>query len=105
MTRASLITMLSLAASIATAPAFATSGFTPANNEAGGRSHPMPSSRTREEVKQEARDAVRNGTAQSGEVTDAPEFERAASQRSRAEVAHEAEQFRNDETLRELNRN
>ena len=105
MTRASFITMLSLAASIAAGPAFATSGFTPANHEAGGRTHPMPSTRTREEVNEEAREAARNGAARSGEVSYAPEFEQPTNPRSRAEVANEAEQFRDDETLRELNRN
>jgi hypothetical protein len=101
MSKQSITVILALAGSVATAPAFASNGFTPRNNEAGGTTHPMPSTQTREQVRQEAR----NGTFRSGEATYAPELEQATGTRSRAEVVNEAEHARDDKTLRELYRN
>lgn len=98
------LTTAALAASLIAAPAFATQGFTPSNNESSGVSHPMPSSKTREEVKQQVRQAQRDGTLRQdhGEVTHAPDVEDAVSTRSRAEVQREAEQARDDRSLRDL---
>lgn len=105
MTKHSQTAILALIGAIATTSAWASSGFTPTNNEAGGSTHAMPSERSRDEVRHQAREAARASALRSGEATYAPELEQAASTRSRAEVVHEAEHARDDKTLRELYRN
>lgn len=47
---------------ITTAPAFASNGFTPANNDSGGEYHAMPGGKTRAEVIAELEAARRDGT-------------------------------------------
>lgn len=71
-----LATLAAVAAAFASQAAFATSGFTPSNNESSGQFHPIQSSKTRAEVKQELEAAKRDGTfVYSGEATIVPQVE------------------------------
>jgi len=113
------------------APAFASNGFTPSNNDNGGSYHAMPGGKTRDEVKAELAAAIKDGSLakMNSEAGYAPEFETparkqmakqnplaqgegaivfeapAAGGRTRAEVLRELQQARDDGSLRRMNTN
>jgi len=107
MSRFNVVASVLFAATLAT-PAFASSGFTPSNNDSGGSYHAMPGGKTRDEVKAELAAAIKDGSLakMNSETGYAPEFEmRKASPLTRAEVLGELKRAREDGSLAKMNRN
>lgn len=101
------IAVVALSAALATPMAFATSGFTPDNSEVGGKSHPMTSSKTRAQVKQDLAAARADGSLRDDErEASAPTRAEspAGTSVSRDKVKGEARQAQAAGTLRQMNR-
>jgi hypothetical protein len=107
MSRFNVIASVLFAVTIA-APAFASNGFTPSNNDTGGSYHTMPGGKTRDEVKAELAAAIKDGSLakMNREGGYAPEFEtHKASRLTRTEVLSELQRARDDGSLDCLNSN
>ena len=103
-----LAAVVALLVTTLAAPAFASNGFTPANNESGGAYHAMPGGKTRDEVKAEIAAAIKDGSQAkiNREAGYAAELEaRSTGGRTRAEVLRELQQARDDGSLRRMNSN
>ena len=103
----SIAAVVAVAAALAAPSAFATSGFTSDNSEVGGKSHPMPSSKSRAQVKQDRAVARSDGAAprMDGALSESPRpTARTRTSNSREKVKSEVKQAQAAGTLRQLNR-